>query len=436
MKQHLHNGITYAISLMVLLILASSIYIALTIYSNTIIGRDEANFVLRSTMAILDANNFSAWMSALTQTHGQHVLIGMQLGNLLSYYTLGYIDFRLINLLGVVYLLVPVCLLLTARFSLWKDRIWVAAILLPLALSPGHSSCAINAACTGNHYLGLCFALASLYVFCNSKRLISFIAAEGLLMLAVLSSPAALPLVLLVFPVIWLKQHQHQHLHRFVLHTFFSAGLMLAYYSATHAIDEPTALLSSNNLAMELLLVVLAFLNITGNLFVEPQSMAAGLLTVAIGLCVVIAASILLWQTAQHYQQAKAMPLPFPLLLYSSGLVLMLAMILLISIGRHQGWGNSRYIFYSAFTWMMLILLFAELHPERFTRWRPWLAAICLAYYPVQYGLATPYLDGLREQIVMCEERWQRENKACGVMIPHNEATQLLQQAYQRGIVR
>lgn len=420
--------ITLVIAALALTIISCSFYIALSLYSNTIIGRDEANFVFRSTMAILSADNFSAWISALTQTHDQHVLIGMQLGNLSSYYSIGYIDFRFINVIGLVYLLIPVGLLLKSRLTAWTDTIWLAAILLPLALSPAHVSCAINAACTGNHYLGLCLAIASLYLFCASKHPLSFIAAELLLILAVFSSPAALPLVILAFPVIWLKKTSSKH--QLLIHTLFSVLLIFGYYTATHSIDEPSAPIS----VKELLLIAAAFLNISGNIFLEPESMAAGLVTVVIGLAVVSTGSYLLWQVFQQYR--KTCELPFLLLLYSSGLLLMLAMILLISIGRHHDWGSSRYIFYAAFAWIFVILLFAELHPLRFAQARPWLAGVCLAYYPLQYWLVTPYLDGLRDQITVCEKRWEEDGKACGVMIPHDEATQLLQEAYQRGLVR
>jgi len=418
------------------LIISYAFYLSLTLYSYFIIGRDEANFLLRSSMAIFSAETFTDSIKQLFQIHGQHVLVGMQLANLLSFLTFGSLDFQFINFIGLLYLVIPTLLICT-HLKLQNHPaqsttafIIAAAITFPLALSPAHISCAINTACTGNHYLGMGLAIIALYFFIpfSSQKitLSKVVIAEFFVLLAIFSSPAALAIVPLFFGIILF--FNEKKLSILLLHILSSLVILSIYFSVAESADfsflhDP----SFRDILKIIFLFCLFFFNLLGSVFFWPEHISAAITSVTLGFAIT---TIGLWAIKSHAHQLKQRP---DLLFFASGFLLLLGMIGLIALGRMSSLGSTRYVFYGAFALIFLLLfLIASGHVKRSIP----IALFCLAYYPAQLLLNQPYIDRIRGEIIACNENWYAKGHACGVMMKHAEATALLLEAERQGILR
>jgi len=402
-------------------IIAYSFYISASVYSNVIIGRDEVNFIINSTLEILAAKNWHEWIYRLFQTHGQHVLAGMELGNLLSYYTVGSVNFQFINILGLLYLVIPCFLILYKSKPDIEKFIMLAAVVFPLALSPAHNTCAINAACTGNHYLGLGLSITALYFFTESGSIAKLALANLLMALAVFSSPASLPLTLLSFPIVW--KTTRDRLSSIVLQLIFTSLILFIYYCTTHPIENvPFSFESWSQVFKTLLLILLTFFKITGSIFFWPDSLAGNIVCIVIGLLITTLGIITL-----DRKKTQAF--------YAYGFVMMLGMIALISLGRFYEFGSTRYVFYACFCLIFLLLNAFHEKPATYLKYRWVIVAFFLAYYPAQVILNKGYIARIKWQITVCENQWDQSHIACGVMIKHEEATQVLLNAQAKGLL-
>ena len=421
-------------------IIVYSLFLSATLYSYFVIGRDEANFLLRSSMDIFSANSLPEKIDLLFQTHGQHILLGMQLANLLSVATTGFIDFQFINIIGILYLVLPallICWCFARQASKTYSFVFSAgiacAVIFAIILSPGHLSCAINTACTGNHYLGLGAAIAALYFFIpvtpgqvSIKRIL---AAEFFAAMGVFSSPAALALIPLFFVVSFFTGQQKRT--GLYIHMAFSLVYLTAYFLIA---DNEDFANNAPHITLEQFLTLLVlypvfFLNLLGSVFFWPQSTPGVIASCGLGMLVFVSGLVLLKRHFGMLQQRM------DLLFYAAGFILLLGMITLITIGRAQSIGSPRYIIYACFVLVFVCLFFLATRPA--STWIPvLLASCCLAYYPIQLGLNRDYTDRIRRDIAACNQRWLAEGKACGVMIKHDEATALLLEAERRGILR
>lgn len=422
----------------VVLVVGYSFYLSLTLYSYFIIGRDEANFLLRSSMAIFSAESFGESVKQLFQIHGQHVLVGMQLANLLSFIALGTLDFQFINFLGLLYLTIPALLMCTRLKSpdnashFFKIFITGAAITFPLALSPAHISCAINTACTGNHYLGLGLAIIALYLFIPpASQVLSLPRAalsEFFVLLAIFSSPAALAIIPLLFAIIYFLSAKKISL--LVLHGLASSLILSIYFY----VAEPADFSSLGNLTFQeslkmVLMFGLFFFNALGSVFFWPAQPLAVITSVILGVAIT---TVGLWQIRSHWRQFSQRT---DLLFFASGFLLLLGMIGLIGLGRLGSFGSTRYVFYGCFA-LVFLCLFLMARGNWPSGKGMLLAVVCLLYYPAQLMLNQPYLERIRGEIAACNERWRTQGEACGVMIKHSEATELLLEAERLGILR
>lgn len=426
-----------AMGVFTLLIIGYAFYLSLTLYSYFIIGRDEANFLLRSSMAIFSAESFSDSLKQVFQIHGQHVLVGMQLANLLSFLIFGSLNFQFINFIGLIYLVVPallICRKLTTPNSPSRSTstfIIAAAITLPLALSPAHISCAINTACTGNHYLGLGLAIIALYFFIPSESksltLSKLSMAEFFTLLAIFSSPAALALIPLLYGITFLFIEKNKF-RALLAHTLSSMAILSIYFSVAESADFSfLSNLSFFDVVKVVELFFIFFFNLLGSVFFWPENTIAAIASVTLGLAIT---TIGLWSIKLQWQSIRQRP---DLQFFASGFLLLLCMIGLIALGRLGTLGSTRYVFYGAFALIFLLLF---LIGSGQLRYGILIGLLCLLYYPAQLLLNQPYIERIKGEIMACNERWYTQGHACGVMMKHSEATDLLLEAERAGILK
>jgi len=420
-------------------IMIYAFYLSLTLYSYFIIGRDEANFLLRSSLDFSGAETILDSLQQLFQVHGQHVLVGMQLANQFSFLLFGSLDFQFINFMGLIYLVIPALLICAHLKS--SDHpchpaiafIIAMAVTFPLVLSPAHISCAINTACTGNHYLGLGLAIIALYLFvplsAQNLALPRALTAELFVMIAIFSSPAALAIVPLFYGLILF--FHHKKLFLLALHTLATFFTLSLYFYVAESADFSYAENLTPLAALKTIVMFgVLFFNTLGSVFFWPEQPLTVVISIGIGIAIL---TIALWQIKTSWPLLKERR---DLLFFASGFLLMLGMIGLIALGRLGTFGSTRYTFYGCFALVFLLLFWIARHPHTLKPAPIAIALLCLSYYPAQWVLNQPYIERIRGEIIACNARWYSEGRACGVMMKHSDATALLLEAEKQGILR
>src|SRR5690606_6360517 len=168
-------------------------------------------------------------IKALFPNHGQHIMLGNQLVNMLTYLIVGVLDLRFMNVLGVIALCMAAFLFLSQSGSNVWQKILIFATIFPLVLSPVHNVCIVNVACSANHYLGISFSIMAIYFFNRiAEGWRFFIAAEILLLLANFSLAAALALIPVSF--LMLCYATKNRVRYLIIHTML-VTILFAFHS-------------------------------------------------------------------------------------------------------------------------------------------------------------------------------------------------------------
>jgi len=419
-----------------------TMYAAFHYSSNAILGRDEANFIILSSEKILAATNINEFLRSMFPSHGQHLLLGMQLVNLFTYFTFGILDRRIMNVIGVIILCIAALLLPKVRHKKISETILIYATLFPLILSPAHNACIVNASCTGNHYLGVAFSVFSLYFFTKiPENKYSFIGAEFFMLLAIFSLPAALALVPISFFILFTSSNKNKYYFIFT-HVFLILFTLLFQYYLTYpdtifSFLENTEPLSFVEIIKDTILFCATLLVILGSLFYWLNDAGYGSILAGVGIIIL---ALLIFVALKTYKSKDKNSYSFHF--YSA--ILFLFMILIICFGRYYSLGSSRYAVYTAFLCATLLLVFFDFlnpvedasHTAKRIKLLICSSTISLIYYFVALHYHRPYLVELGERDEFCRHAWLSEGLACGVMIPHEEATRIIKAAIDQGIYR
>jgi hypothetical protein len=353
----------------------------------------------------------------------------MEISNLITVWSTGYLDFQMINLLGIGYL-VAASLCICARLGRnLEGFILTAAIVFPLALNPGHNTCAINAACTGNHYLGLSLAIMAIFFFSFPDNIWRFLAGELLMILGIYSSPAALPVVILALWLLRTVHNQHSNLFS-LLHITFSFMALAIYFWVTHPAPGGSPLEGIYaNPVNSMLSISMFLLNFFGSILIWPSSLFTAIVSLITG-------TLILFLSLKALAKVQRYPITPTQAFTTACLALMLIIGAMITWGRFYSLGSPRYVVYASFTLMFLILFYRELDLTVRVKSRRYLAGfVLLAFYGAQFALNHPHLERIEREIAGCERRWIEKHSACGVMISNNEATDLLLRAQKTGLL-
>ena len=418
-------------------VLGYTLYIPYHFFSPFVIGHDEAKGIIQSTINFLESETISDKLSHLFHTKGQHVTFGMQLSSLSLYYTLGHINLQAYNYIGLGALLIATTLIVINNKNHFcnnktgKDPLILSSIIvisITLSLSPSHNSCIINTACTGNHYLGLAFSIISLYFLCQPPRYSSLLASNSFLMLALFSSPAGLALIPIIALRLFLQKDDRALLIKSALISVLITALYLYMVSDT-SLHKPR-LDQLGGFWIAALRFISFFLTMIASVFYWPEGQAAYLIMTIIGLSILIAYILLVKYTLR--QQDHHFSFSF------LGSLTLLGMMLLITIGRfHYGFGSPRYAVYASIFVLFTLLHISHLIDEaRIRRWLTIAAFSCSALFIWNHSQNWPYLKSLEHTIHTCNTSWYEKQRACGVMIKHQKATELLLEAESKGVLR
>jgi hypothetical protein len=406
--------------------------------SNAMLGRDEANFILLSSQKMLRATTPHDFLSALFPNHGQHMLFGMQLVNLLTFFTFGSLDRRIMNVIGVIILCAAALVVPGKRRRSAAEMILLYATLFPLVLSPAHNACIVNASCTGNHYFGIAFSVFSLYFFSRChERLFFLVCAEITLFLATFSLSTAIAMIPVSYLVLW-RNPSPQRQHVLAFHTVFIVLLMalqlyLTYpdtiFSFAQEVDAATIADALKRLALSgaTVLIILA------SLFYWLNDIGYTWALTLLGLGVLVMLMIFFFQLRGKDKS----------LFHYDGVILFCLMCVLIGFGRYYSLGSSRYAAYTGFLFAFLFCgWFYHAHREdsaglpRRLRWLTVSATTSLLYYFLALHYHQPYLLALEQKNELCKKLWINEGYVCGVMITHEEATRIVRSAIDQGVYR
>lgn len=422
-------------------IVVYTVYAAFHYTSNVVLSRDEANFIILSSQKILAASSTRELIEAFFPSHGQHTLLGMQLVNMFTYFTFDALDRRIMNALGVVILCAAALLLPGLRKSK-TEMLLLCATLMPLIVSPAHNVCIVNASCTGNHYFGIAMSVVSLYFFTKIAQKRSFlILAEIFMLLAIFSLPAALALIPVSFLVLLTNEANHKFklaaIHMVLIVLTLAFHSYLTYPNTIFSFAQSAEQVPWAGTIKNAEMFVATFLVTIGSLFYWLADMGYGGVLMLIGLFVAIAVAVAIFK-ARRSVYGDDRSLPF------YGVLLFLIMILIISFGRYFSLGASRYSVYAAFLCaMLLMLLFNRLdqsddvmQSSRRLKILFCSSALSLIYFFTALHYHQPYLLSVEQRDRLCRNLWYSEGYACGVMISHQEATQLIKNAIDQGIYR
>ena len=396
------------------------------------LSRDEANFVVLSTEHMLFGHDIHERLSGLVPVHGEHLLFGMQLVNLAVVILTGYLDRGVMNVIGVLILWFA-AYKISARFSSRHiERLLLLATITPLALSPAHNSCIVNASCTGNHYLGIAFSIFALDFFTREKLSNKEFIRGNLLLLLAVSSLAA-TIMLLPFSIWLVWRHPNRSREQLITQAIIVVVLVILYIGWL----EPMALTSTAGSTIDPLTYIAMYaatlMVILGSLFYWLADADHHIVVAAIGVMVFGVFVWIAWRMRNYHASGTAF----------AGALLFGGMILAICAGRYFSFGASRYAVYTAwfviFLWLQnYVMCFPN--PAGFcnSRQRFLEASACIAiiYYGMALWFHQPYLTALGEKNQLCRELWRTQGYACGVMIHHQEATDIINHAIALGIYR
>lgn len=419
-----------------------TMYVAFHYSSSVVLSRDEANFIILSSQKILATGSFSEFVRAFFPSHGQHTLLGMQLVNMATYFSVGALDRKVMNLIGVVILSIAALLLLAGRSRNRTEIILLCATLFPWILSPTHNVCSVNASCTGNHYFGIAASVATLYFFTRAtEKKIFFVCAELFMLLAVFSLPASLAIVPISFLVLAQTGTKNK---RYVMgaHLAFIVLMLvlhsyLTYPNTIFAFTQNTGQTSLPDFFTGIVMFVITFFIIAGSMFYWLADMNYRWVLIVVGMVVslCIVTVILKTRRTKHH---NAHSFAF------YGLLLFLVMILIICFGRFYSLGSSRYSVYTAFLYAMLFMVWFNginatddmALAARRTKILFCSSALSLIYFFTALHYHQPYLFDIEQRDIACKKLWVTDGYVCGVMIKHEEATRIIRSAIDQGIYR
>jgi hypothetical protein len=419
-----------------------TMYAAFHYSSNAILGRDEANFIILSSQKILAANGLRELTEAFFPSHGQHTLLGMQLVNMFTYHVFDVLDRRIMNVIGVVILCAAALLLQIRRTKNRVETILVCATLLPVIFSPSHNACIVNASCTGNHYFGIATSVVSLYFFTKiTTKKYCFIFAELFMLLAIFSLPASLALIPISFLVLSTSDEKNKFslmgVHLAFIALVLAFHSYLTYPNTIFAFTQDTGHIPLSEMITNTAMFVITFFIILGSLFYWLADLGYTWILVVIGAII----SVFMTHTiVKICKSSDNGPHSF----HFYGTLLFLVMILIICFGRYYSLGSSRYSVYTAFLCAMLFMTIfsrvnqsdAVVYSARRIKILFCSASLSLLYFFVALHYHQQYLLDLEQKDVLCRKLWYTEGYACGVMISHEEATQIIKSAINQGIYR
>jgi len=419
-----------------------TLYAAFHYSSNAILGRDEANFIILSSQKILTASSFGDLIRGFFPSHGQHTLLGMQLVNLFTYFSFGALDRRIMNVIGVVILCSAALLLPGGRRKNGIETILIYATLFPFIFSPAHNACIVNASCTGNHYFGIAASVVSLYFFTKAaEKKRYWICAELFMALAIFSLPAALALVPVSLLVLAKSSKENRgvvlaaHVAFIILILAFHS--YLTYPNTIFSFMQGTGKTTLVSVLSDIALFVVTSFIILGSMFYWLGDMGYTwiLAMVGVGVAILIAVSLV-----KTYRASAGKSFSFAFY----GVLLFLTMILIISFGRYYSFGSSRYSVYTAFLCAMLFMVFFNrinqsedvVQSSRRIKILLCTSTVSLLYFFIALHYHQQYLFDLEQKDETCRHLWVTEGYVCGVMISHEEATQIIKTAIDQGIYR
>jgi len=200
----------------------------------------------------------------------------------------------------------------------------------------------------------------------------------------------------------------------------------LTYPNTIFSFTQDTGATSLWPALQDLLMFVVTFFIIVGSMFYWLGDIGHTWILVLVGVIVSFGIVVAILKASKSVD-ANAYSFQF------YGLLLFLAMILIISFGRYYSFGSSRYSVYAAFLWSPSS---SALHASRRMKLLVCSATISLVYFFSALHYHRPYLLELEQKDETCRNLWRTEASVCGVMISHQEATQIVQSAIDQGIYR
>ncbi len=394
------------------------------------IGWDEARYIIASSLTILQSESWSEVALGLTTAHGTLVHFGMQLVNMLSYFTVNTVSFKFINMFGIASLC-GACLLILYSLNLpLAKKLILAAIMFPLVLTPVHNMCAVNSSCTSLHYLGLSLSIFSLYCFSrNNKCNYWFLSGSALMATAVLTLTATLPLFFIALYFIWQSPQRKLQL---TVHCIILLLTLVIYFSRTWPLPETRLSIENTEDFFRFLipLMLMFFRTLASNFFSYYGINFA--LTSLLGLLLF---SYTLYFLISNRKLLHKLNNPFLL----SCLLLALSIIAAISYGRLHSPGSSRYAAHAGmFLSLLVTIIFClrETRPANPVSLKPYRLAshISMIYFFGALYIHTPPLKGLGAENRFCEASWEERGILCGKMMKHKDATRLAIEAEKAGI--
>lgn len=423
-------------------LVSSAIVVLFTLYqsyafsTNALLGSDEARYILRSTTAFFRAESYAQYRDALFSHHANHLLLGMQLLSIGSYYLTGAINIKVINLFCTLLLVLSGLTVISARHYRWQDKVLLLSIVLPVVLTPSHNTCMLSAACTANHYFGLAMGVLSLFFFSLAGKFRYFVLAEILMVISMFSFASGMALFLLAVLPIFLNAGENR---RFLLisHLVISVLVLCGYYFLVAPFDVPPA----ENVSLSgylgiLLMILLWFVGVSGYGFFWLVGLAPVVILLA-GIALLLAFLFFLcrnWKTILAQQGFLV-----SVVLYA------LSTIFIIATGRYFSFQpTARYSVYAAF---FLAFFLAMLVDDRLFRAKDragrliWVVPFAaLLNYVVALQIHYPEAVDLHQRGQICQQRWlkgeapNQKGASCAQFMKVDAMQRILDEAAAEGL--
>jgi hypothetical protein len=411
-------------------------YYPYVIYSPVILSKDEADYALKSIWEIINTQTVSGFIKEVFQVHGALVVFGMESIHVATYWLLGHLDLQIYNLVCALFLFFSGLLILFRLHPDIEKWILLSAIFFPFVFSPSHNNCAINTSCTGLHYFGLSLSIFSLYFF-TRRGLGYFLLAEFFMLYAIFTLPSSVVLMMLAIIPLYLdckdKKQSVFKSYPVIFHLFISIAAFSVFLLLTGQESSAIRYPSDPLLWLKWIWVItITYLNLLGSFLYWPSDAISAIPVIVTGSLVLGLGLYMVNRQRKNISDRENLFLVL-------GILLVLAMAAIISVGRIYTFGSPRYAVYACFCLIFIAATF-------FYNYRPTttgstfrnyylIALLSILYFVTELYIQWPYVERMSQEIQRCEQGWKINGKACGVMIKHAEATKLLKDAQKKGLI-
>ncbi|MCB1615640.1 MAG: hypothetical protein KDI30_06475 [Pseudomonadales bacterium] len=421
------------------LVVFFTLYQSYNFSTNALLGSDEARYIIRSTTRFFQAGSYADYRDVLFSHHANHLLLGMQLMSIGSYYLTGAINIKLINLFCTFLIVVSGMTILFWKKYFWQQRVFLAAIVMPVLLTPSHNTCMLSAACTANHYFGLALGVISLYLFANTNRGFRFfVFAELLMILSTYSFASGIALCLFAGCLLLFCQSADRYFYC-LAHVVISFLLVFSYFFLVSPLESaPVEVSSLAGLLSIFLQILFWFVGACGYAFFWLAN-DYGVIVFLLGLMLFLSTCI--YSGKNIYDILRNHLFLFVAMLYC------LSTIGVIATGRYFSFQpTARYSLYAVFFLAFFLALLVD---------RKYLAAenrsslpsplwcfpgLVFVYYLIGFSVHYPDAVDLHQRGVICESRWRKgehpnqKGASCAQFMKVDEMQVILDEAAEIGI--